>query len=321
MTSLNDDLTIHRAVYGDAHRRGDALATARAAARLRAHITDLDAAELTVVRASRQRFGQAIREARSRRRAAPVVPMQALAIPLSPPRRSPVALAALFALLALVLAAVVGGPLLVEQTEGGAGGGAPVDVVDPVVQPVTLSRGRVILAVAAVVPAVVEEPQVTASPDPIAVVATPGPAAPANGADAPAGSGPPGNGGGPGSGGPGNGSGSGAPSPAPTATRTPAPTLAICFASVPRGFARLCGQILDARTGRGLADACVSLGPCNSQSARTDANGRWAFPLVVGNGSLTWFLEFSKPGYTTSLFSQTSRQGRILIPTLVLTPN
>src|SRR5258708_9654697 len=222
MTSLNDDLTIHRAVYGDAHRRGDALATAGAAARLRAHITDLDAAELTVVRASRQRFGQAIREARSRRRAAPVVPMQALAIPLSPPRRSPVALAALFALLALVLAAVVGGPLLVEQTEGGAGGGAPVDVVDPVVQPVTLSRGRVILAVAAGVPAVVEEPQVTASPDPIAVVATPGPAAPANGADAPAGSSPPGHRGGPGPGVPGDRRGGGAPQPPPTAPRTPA---------------------------------------------------------------------------------------------------
>src|SRR5258708_32271224 len=81
MTSLNDDLTIHRAVYGDAHRRGDALATARAAARLRAHITDLDAAEPAVVRASRQRFGQAIRDAPPRRLAPPVVPMPGLPTP------------------------------------------------------------------------------------------------------------------------------------------------------------------------------------------------------------------------------------------------
>ncbi|HEY8807955.1 MAG TPA: hypothetical protein VIN70_10280, partial [Candidatus Limnocylindria bacterium] len=166
MASLNDDLAIHRAVYRDAHSRGDPLATARAAARLRAHIADLDAAELATVRASRQRFGQAIREARSRRLAPPVVSVLA-GIPLSPPRRFPVALAASFALLALVITAMVGEPLLIEHTEGGAGAATAADVPDPVVQPVTLSRGRVLVAIAAVEP-VAEQAAAAAEPEPSA---------------------------------------------------------------------------------------------------------------------------------------------------------
>jgi hypothetical protein len=312
MASLNDDLAIHRAVYRDAHSRGDPLATARAAARLRAHIADLDAAELAAVRASRQRFGQAIREARSRRLAPPVASVLA-GIPLSPPRRFPVALAATFALLVLVIAAVVAEPLLVDQTEGG--GGAPAtDVSDPVVQPVTLSRGRVILAVAAVEP--VAEQTVSATPEPSASgSASP---APSSGASAAPGGGVPGGSGAPGSGtgtGSGGGNGTGSASPAPRPSPTPRPSFAICVGSVPRGFARLCGLVVDVRTGRPIAGACVSLGPCNDQSARTDPNGRWTFTLPAGNGTLIWTLEFASPAYRTTTYKQTSRQGLITIPT------
>ena len=113
----------------------------------------------------------------------------------------------------------------------------------------------------------------------------------------------------------GNGSGTSSPSPAPTATRSPAPTFTVCFVSIPRGFARLCGQVIDARTGRAIAGACVSLGACTDQSARTDSNGRWAFVLPVGDGSLQWGLEFAKAGYRTTTYTQTSRQGFITIPT------
>jgi hypothetical protein len=89
----------------------------------------------------------------------------------------------------------------------------------------------------------------------------------------------------------------------------------VCFVSIPRGFARLCGQVIDARTGRPIAGACVSLGGCTEQSARTDGNGRWAFVLPVGDGTLQWGLEFAMPGYRTATFAQTSRQGFITIPT------
>jgi len=312
----SDDLAIHRAVYREAHSRGDPLATVRAAARLRAHITDLDAAELTAVRASRQRFGQAIREARSRRLAPPAVSVQARGIPLSPPRRFPVALAASFALVVLVIAAVVAEPLLVDQTEGGGGGAPAADASDPVVQPVTLSRGRVILAVAAVEP-VAEQTPASAAPEPPASASenpaqTSGPSA-APGAAGPSGSGVPGPGSGSGSG----GSGGGVPSASPTPMATPRPTP---FPPLARGFARLSGQVIDARTGRGLPDACVSLGPCTAVSTRTDANGRWTFDLPVGGGALEWGLEFAKTGYTPSSLIVRARTGFIFLPTQRLFP-
>lgn len=302
----SDDLAIHRAVYREAHSRGDPLATARAAARLRAHMTDLDAAELTVVRASRRRFGQAIREARSRRLAPPAVSVQARGIPLSPPRRFPVALAASLALVVLVIAAVVAEPLLVDQT----GGGAPAaDASDPVVQPVTLSRGRVVLAVAAV--AVVEQTAASAAPEPLAPASenaaqTSGPGA-APGAAGPSGSGVPG---------PGSGAGvppSATPTPRASARPTPLPPLA-------RGFARLIGQVIDTSTGRGLPGACVSLGPCTAGAPRTDLNGRWTLDLPVGSGGLNWGLEFAKDSYTASLLNVRSRTGYIFLPTQRLSP-
>ena len=313
----SDDLSIHRAVYSDAHRRGDASATARAAARLRAHITELDAADLTAVRASRQRFGQAIREARARRLAPAVLAVQAPGIPISPPRRFPVLLAASLALLAFVVAAVVAQPLLSDQTEGGGGGAPAADASDPVMQPITLSRGRVVLAVAAVEP-VVEQAAASAEPEPSAAPASS--PAPTNGAAAaPTGGLPGGVPGAAGSGAPGPGSGSGVPpsatpTPRPTPRPTPLPPLA-------RGFARLSGVVLDASTGRGLSGACVSLGPCTAGAPRTDATGRWTLDLPVGSGGLNWGLEFAKDTYTVSTLNVRSRTGYIFVPPqfLVLT--
>ena len=312
MSTDRELLHIRRALYADALRRGDPLATANAAARLRAHIGDLNATDLAAVRASRRTFGQAIRQARSRRVAPAVLP-STREVPPARPRRSRLGLVAAVAILALVLVSLLARPAAVEEAEGG-GAGTPVAVVSEQVPPIAQSRGRVVLPVAAV--AVVEEPVATPMPEASA------PAVPAatEGTGAVVGSGLPGGTGAPGTGtGSGSGSGSGtgtrSPSPSPAATRTPAPTFTACFVSIPRGFARLCGLVVDARTGRAIAGACVSLGPCTDQSTRTDPNGRWAFVLPVGNGTLQWDLEFAAARYQTAFFTQTSRQGFITIPT------
>jgi hypothetical protein len=89
---------------------------------------------------------------------------------------------------------------------------------------------------------------------------------------------------------------------------------------VPAGFAKLCGQVVDASTNKPIPDACVSLGPCSDQGIRTDPNGRWALLLPIGNGGLLWFFEFSKAGYVTNKYTQTSKEGRVLIPTQRLAP-
>ena len=306
----DDPLALSRAVFRDAVLRDDALAAARAAARLRAHDPDLGARDLEAVRASRQMLGRAIRAARARRVIGSLpASLMLQPVPAIPPRRSrrrPYAIAASIAVLAFVLAGLLARPA-VDQTDDGGGGAQATGVFDPAVIVAGQSRGRVVLAVASVAIAA-EEPQATAAPESSASASP----APGSGVSPAAGSG--GSGGGTG-GGSGSGTGGGSPSPAPTASRSPAPTFAICFSSVPRGFARLCGLVVDARTGRGIAGACVSLGSCTDQSARTDPNGRWAFPLPVGNGTLQWTFEFAKAGYRTSLFTQTSRQGFITIPT------
>jgi len=305
MPVASDPLALRRAQFGDAVRRGDGLATARAAAQLRAHVGDLGARDLETVRAARQMLGRAIRDARARRLLVPVAVEPSPAVPLRRPRHLPYTFGAAIAVLALVLGGLLAQPLLgqTEPTDGG-GGGTPAAIV------VTAqSRGRVVLADAVVV-SVIAEPQPTIAPE----ASDSASSAPASGSDAAAGSAAPSGSGGAGSG-TGNGSGTGSPRPAPTASRTPAPTFAACFVSIPRGFARLCGAVVDARTGRGIAGACVSLGPCTDQSARTDPNGRWAFVLPVGNGTLQWGLEFRMVGYLTASFSQTSRLGFISIPT------
>jgi len=318
MSSDNDPLELRRAQFRDAVRRDDALAAARAAARLRAHARQLGARDFETMRASRQMFGRAIRDARVRRASGPIRLDPEIAIPLAAPRRIPYALIATIAVVGLVFGALLAQPLFdVSEQDGGGGGGAPAAAVssDAPILVSALSRGRVVLADVAVASAIVE-PAPTAEPEPSAS-ASPAPTTGVGagiGSPSPSGSGGPGTGTGTGSGN-GNGSGTSSPSPAPTATRSPAPTLTVCFVSIPRGFARLCGQVIDARTGRAIAGACVSLGACTDQSARTDSNGRWAFVLPVGDGSLQWGLEFAKAGYLTTTYTQTSRQGFITIPT------
>jgi hypothetical protein len=294
MFTARDLTAIHRAAFRDARRRGDPLAAARAAAQLRADPGDLDPRDLETLRASRQAIGRAIRDARSRR----LSPVSSGApTPIRSRRtRFPFALAATIVLVAVVLAGLFAQPL--DQNDGG-GRSAPVAVPSAAAIPSAVqSRGRVVLAVRAVVPVRDQPPpQPNPTTEPAAAVSQPDTFSDEFPTDAQ--SVVPGSGGG---------------------TSSPGPVLASCPASVPQGFARLCGQVIDASTGRGLADACMSLGPCSSQSIRTDPNGRWALLLPIGNGDLIWFLEFSKVGYVTSKYTQTPRLGRTLIPTQRLAP-
>jgi hypothetical protein len=287
MSTANDLAELRRAAFREARRRGDPLAAARAAAQLRLDADALDPRDQATLRASRLVVGRAIRDARARRRNPVAVQPW---IPDRRPRRFPFALAATVVVAAAVLLVLFLQP---AELDGGSRGGAPAAAASaPVKSTAPQSRGRVKIAVPAIVP-VLEQPnpttapvvivQPTADPDAFptdALSVVPGPGA-------------------------GAGTGTG---------------LATCAASVPPGFARLCGQVIDASTGRGLADACMSLGPCSSQSIRTDANGRWALVLPLGSGDLIWFLEFSKPGYATAKFTQSSRLGRTLIPTQRLVP-
>jgi len=272
--------------FREARRRGDPLAAARAAAQLRLDADELEPRDQAILRTARLVVGRAIRDARARRRN-PVVVMPF--VRGRPARRFPFALAAAIAVVFAVLAVLFFQP--VNELEG-RGSGAPAAVPSaPVRTPVPQSRGRVKIAVPAIVP-VVEQPNPTTVP--VAIVRPVDPDAfPTDDLSVVPG--------------PGIGTGTGT-------------GLATCPASVPPGFARLCGQVLDSSTGRGLANACMSLGPCSNQGIRTDTNGRWSLMLPIGNGDLIWYLEFSKPGYTTSKFTQSSRLGRLLIPTQQLAP-
>lgn len=287
MSSASDLFALRRAAFREARRRGDPLAAARAAAQLRLDADELDPRDQATLRASRLVVGRAIRDARARRRNPVVV------TPFIPDRRArrfPFALAATVVLSAAVLLVLLLQPV---EIDGGSRGGAPTAAASaPVKSTAPQSRGRVKIAVPAIVP-VLEQPNPTTAPVVVVQPTADPDAFPTDGASVVPG--------------PGAGAGTGA-------------GLATCAASVPPGFARLCGQVLDASTGRGLANACMSLGPCSSQSIRTDANGRWALQLPLGNGELIWFLEFSKPGYTTAKFTQSSRLGRTLIPTQRLVP-
>ncbi|HSW95739.1 MAG TPA: hypothetical protein VLI88_06245 [Patescibacteria group bacterium] len=286
MSTASDPNEIHRAAFREARRRGDPLAAARAAAQLRIDTTDLDPRDLSALRAARLVVGRGIRDARARR----LHPTSAAAA--VPPRRRlrfPFALAATIVLAVAVLTALSMVPI--EQNGGGGRASAPLPTATPV--PVALqSRGRVITAVRVVVP-VLPQPQPEPKPNPTAIP-TIDPAVDAFPTD--------GN-----SVVPGNGSGTG-------------PGFASCPSFVPAGFAKLCGQVVDASTNKPIPDACVSLGPCSDQGIRTDPNGRWALLLPIGNGGLLWFFEFSKTGYVTNKYTQTSKEGRVLIPTQRLAP-
>jgi hypothetical protein len=283
MSTDRDENAIHRAAFRDARRRGDPLAAARAAAQLRADSSDLDPRDLQVLRRSRLTIGRAIRDARSRRlqpRGATMPP-----VPARRRMRFPFALAATIVLAAVVLTALY--LQLPNEIDGGRAAPRAAVPSASALPTAALSRGRVVLAVRAVVP-VLEQPQPQPAPTitPVATLDPNSDAFPTDGQSVV----------------PGTGTGSG-------------PGFASCPAFVPGGFARLCGQVVDASTGRPIADACVSLGPCSSEGVHTDPNGRWAVLLPVGDGKLTWFLEFSKAGYAVSKYTQTSRSGRILIPT------
>jgi len=286
MSTASDPNEIHRAAFREARRRGDPLAAARAAAQLRVDGDDLDLRDLAALRAARLVVGRGIRDARARR----LHPISATTP--SPARRRirfPFALAAVIVLVVAVLTALSMMP--VDQNGGGGRAAPPIPTATTV--PVALqSRGRVITAVRVVVP-VLPQPQPEPKPNPTAIP-TADPALDAFPTDGDSVV-------------PGNGSGTG-------------PGFASCPSFVPDGFAKLCGQVTDASTNKPIADACVSLGPCNNQGIRTDLNGRWAVLLPIGNGGLLWFFEFSKAGFVTSKYTQTSKTGRILIPTQRLAP-
>ena len=311
MSIASGALAFRRAAFRDALRRGDLLAAARASARLQAHADALDAREFLIARDTRIALGRAIREARARRATIARPILVTAALPLRRPWRVPYLIAAAIAVLAVALS----GWLVVphDTSDGEAGGGAPAVAADAAVPITAQSRGRVVLAVAAV--PVVEQPQATAVPEPITVLASPGAAATGGPSAAPGVPGGVPGAGGPGA--PGPGGGSAPPTATPTPTTTPRPTP---LPPLARGFARLSGQVVDASTGRGLADACVSLGPCTAVSPRTDENGRWTFDLPVGSGRLTWGLEFAKIDYTLSSLSVRSRTGYIFLPIQWLSP-
>jgi len=286
MSTASDPDEIHRAAFREARRRGDPIAAARAAAQLRAGAGDLDPRDLLALRGARLVVGRAIRDARARR-LHPVTP----AAPIRVRRRVrfPFALAATIALAVVLLVALSGVPV----DQNGGGGRASASVPVPTTVPIALqSRGRVVTAVRVVVP-VLPQPQPEPQPNPTAIP-TIDPALDAFPTDGDSVV-------------PGNGSGTG-------------PGFASCPSFVPAGFAKLCGQVVDASTSKPIPDACVSLGPCTDQGIHTDPNGRWALLLPIGNGGLLWFFEFSKAGYGTSKYTQTSKTGRILIPTQRLAP-
>ena len=310
MSIASGALDVRRAAFRDALRRGDLLAAARAGARLQAHAAALDGREFIAARDTRIALGRSIRDARSRRAtvARPVVVKTAL--PLRRPRRVPYLVAVAIAALAVALSGWLVLPHDLGDGEAG-GGGAPAAVVPDTTVPITAqSRGRVVLAVAA---PIVEQPQAMTAPEPITVIASPGPAATSGPSAAPGVPGGVPGAGGPGAPGPGSGSGVPSAAPAPTPRPTPPPPLA-------RGFARLIGQVIDTSTGRGLPGACVSLGPCGAGAPRTDANGRWTLDLPVGSGGLNWGLEFAKADYTSSTLNVRSRTGYIFLPTQRLSP-
>lgn len=306
-------LDLRRAAFRDALRRGDLLAAARASARLQAHANELAAGELLLARDARLALGRAIRDARSRRATIARPVLATTAIPLRRPRRVPYLVAAAVAVLAVALSGWLVVPRDAGNEEAG-GGGAPAAVAPDAAVPITpQSRGRVVLAVAAV--PVIEQPQAATAPQPVTVLASPGPAATSGPSAAPGVPGGVPGAGGPGAPGPGTGSAPPSATPTPTATprRTPVPPLA-------RGFARLTGRVVDASTGRGLPGACVSLGPCTAGAPRTDANGQWTLDLPVGSGGLDWGLEFAKSGYTLSTLSIRSRTGYIFLSIQWLSP-
>ena len=281
-----------RAALRLALRRGDAVAAARAAARLRIPQARLSASELGRVRTARRALGIAILRARLPKRASTAPAAVAPVVTQRSDRRR---LAAVAAVLAALLLAVL------WPRDGDVGGGSPdaAAVAPQVVTIASVSRGRTVVAPLEVVvvqetpsptPEATAEPSASPAPSVAAVTAKPG-------ATSGTGTGTTEGGGGTGTGsGPGNGSGSGpgngtrSATPAPTATpRVPPP-----------GYVRFNIRVLDSRTYRPVADVCVIHGTRDCGSGDyTDKDGRWSWDVAASAYVTQWDITLIKDGYVT----------------------
>ena len=306
-------LAARRAALHASIRDGDAAAAARAAARLRLPGARLSAREMTLALDTRAALGRALIAARLPRPrplpAAPAVLRQPRGIPW---RRLALVAAVLCELIFLVL-----GP-------GGTPGGKPVGDASAVAVPdvtrpqelAQISRGRSAVTTAPEVVAVAQ-PSAAPTAEPTAAPS----AAPSAGAGGAGGAG--GSASGPGGGGGGIGIGSGPglislPTPRPTVTpRVPPP-----------GYGRLTVIVLDARTFRPVADACVSFGSLNcttitagdvtALSYRTDANGRWSLDVPLGAPTVSYDMLFFKLGYRIDTEKVALRRGGTVVRTVYL---
>jgi hypothetical protein len=306
-------LASRRAALHASLRSGDAIAAARAAARLRIPGARLSAPELTLALDTRAALGRALIAARLPR----PQPLPAAPALLKRPRGIP------WRRLALI-AAVLCGLIFLVLGPGGTPGGKPEGDASAVAVPdvtrlqelAQISRGRSAVTSAPEVVAVAE-PSAAPSAEPTASAS----AAPSAGAGGAGGAG--GSATGPGGGGGGIGIGTGPglitlPTPRPTVTpRVPPP-----------GYGRLTVIVLDARTFRPIPDTCVSFGSLNCTTItagdktalnyRTDDNGRWSLDVPLGAPTVSYDMLFFKLGYRVDTQKVTLRRGGTVVRTVYL---
>jgi hypothetical protein len=297
-------LAARRAALHASIRDGDAVAAARAAARLRIPGARLSAQELTLALDTRAALGRALIAARLPR----PQPLPAVPAVLTQPRRIP------WKKLALI-AAVLSGLIFLVLGPGGTPGGKPEGDASAVAVPdvtrpqelAQISRGRSAVTTAPEVVAVAE-PSAAPSAAPTEAPS----AAPSAGAGGAGGAG--GSASGPGGGGGGIGIGTGPglitlPTPRPTTTpRVP-----------PAGYGRIQIIVLDRQTLRPVPDTCVSFGSltCTNITAgdvtalnyRTDANGHWALDVPLGAPTVSYDMLFFRLGYRVDIERVTLRRG------------
>jgi hypothetical protein len=78
--------------------------------------------------------------------------------------------------------------------------------------------------------------------------------------------------------------------------------------------------VLDASTGRPLADTCVVIGTatCDPTKPHTDANGRWSADIPVFSSATLWDMHFIKLGYTSQVQRITLTAGGIVTRQILL---
>jgi hypothetical protein len=168
-----------------------------------------------------------------------------------------------------------------EEPSGSPEGASPSSVAVIATPPPPL-RGRTQPGLAVAIPVVVATP----APNEAPASAAPGGSGTGN---AGGGTGAGGSGGGTGAG---NGRGTPAPTVKPTPTVTPVPT------PNPYSF-HVTGRIVDAVTGQGLPDVCISIGSqACSGSPHTSSDGTFDVVLDSQSGS-TWSFTFIKTGYVS----------------------